>query len=422
MLDQSTRLAAIAVACSLLPGAARGGEDGFPYEATVIGAAATVYAGPGPHYYNTAELPRGARVQVYEETASGFCAVRPPEGSFSWASASALRLLGDGTAEVTRDQTPARVGSLLHNRRDAVHVRLDQGERVRVLAEQPIDGVDWVQIAPPSGEFRWVRRSDLTTDPTHQAAGDLEGSSAAVENQQGDWVQAAAHTTPAEQAPPPADAPGAEVVGAKPLPPASPPGAGDQPAATAMLPRLSGEFRDQLGALEVELSRQVSERPNLWRFDEIERRAAEMLAAAGDESERNAVRDLAARVDRFASIANRYRATRGVAPQVGLTRSSTPDATPPTIERIAESVTPLSGYDAVGTLRPVVSKRPNAPQYALVDTSGEIVSFITAGPDLNLGSLIGKRVGVQGVKGYMPEYQRSHVAAQRVASLTTAVR
>lgn len=405
--------AVVAATAALTSTAARGGE--FPYEAVVQSDAAVVYSGPGPHYYDTAELPSGSTVQVYEETPGGFCAIRPPEGSFSWAPASSLRLLDDGTAEVTRAETPARVGSLLHDRRDAVHVRLDQGERVRVLAQQEIDGVGWVQIAPPSGEFRWVRREDLA----RQGSGGGEQVSIPTDPTQppGDsWVRAATHTDgqPDSDAP----APAVGVVGAKPLP------AANESPAPPRTPRLvlTGDFGQRLAALEVELSRQVAERPTLWRFDEIEQQAAKMLSEATDNDQRQAVREFAARVDRFAGIANRYKSTRGIAPQVGLTKATVANNAGPTIRPLAPSVAPVSGYDAIGTLRPVISKRPNAPQYALVDAQGKIVSFITASPDLNLSSLVGQRVGVQGVQGFMPEYQQQHVTAQRVASLGTTTR
>ncbi|TWT77063.1 hypothetical protein Pla123a_24930 [Posidoniimonas polymericola] len=424
MQANTTTTALVAASAVLLSTAALGGE--FPYDAVVNADAAVVYAGPGPHYYDTAELPSGASVQVFEETPGGFCAIRPPEGSFSWAPASSLRLLDDGTAEVTRAETPARVGSLLHDRRDAVHVRLDRGERVRVLARQAIEGVDWVQIAPPSGEFRWVRREDLArhapTDldrptPGEQVAGPTDQTDTGPVDS---WVRAAAHTGQASESDAPA--PAVDVVGAKPLPPVARSDASADATRRPAPLELSGGFAQRLAALEVELSRQVAERPTLWRFEEIEQQAAAMLSAAADENERQAVRELAARVDRFAGIANRYKSTRGLAPQVGLTKATVADGTAPKIEPLAPSVGPLSGYDAIGTLRPVISKRPNAPQYALVDSQGKIVSFITASPDLNLAPLIGQRVGVQGVQGFMPEYQQQHVTAQRVASLGSTVR
>ena len=74
-------------------------------------------------------------------------------------------------------------------------------------------------------------------------------------------------------------------------------------------------------------------------------------------------------------------------------------------------------YDAVGTLKPVVSKRAQAPRFALVDDHGDVVTFVTASPDVNLQSYVGKRIGVLGNRGFMPEYRRAHVTASRVTPL-----
>lgn len=409
-MSSARPFANLAALVTLLAGASSAHAESTPYQATVTTASASVFSGPGEQYYVAAELPTGAAVEVYQETASGFCAVRPPEGSFSWITATDIRIDEDGIGEVTRDQAPSRVGSLLHARRDAVHVRLHKGERVRILGEQHVDGVRWLQIAPPSGEFRWVKKSDLSNDPSiaAPAAGQPTGNT---------WVQAAAHTQAAEETTPPT--PMAVVTGAAPqtTAPTTPLTTTATPAAPPI--SLSGTFGQKMSQLEIELARQVAEIPTLWRLAPLEQSASELMAAAENEQERQAVRDYATRVDRFAAIANRYKVVRGAPPQVSLTRQTSPL----TGGALAPAITPIeSGYDAIGVLRPVVSKRPNAPQFALVDERGKIVSFITARPDLNLTPMIGQRVGVQGTKGFMPEYQHQHVSAERVAQLDRLTR
>jgi hypothetical protein len=74
-------------------------------------------------------------------------------------------------------------------------------------------------------------------------------------------------------------------------------------------------------------------------------------------------------------------------------------------------------YDAVGILRPVVSRRPGAPQFALVDERGQVVSFVTPTPDLNLQPYLGHRVGIVGNRGFIQEFNRSNVTAARVTPL-----
>ena len=79
-------------------------------------------------------------------------------------------------------------------------------------------------------------------------------------------------------------------------------------------------------------------------------------------------------------------------------------------------------FDATGMLKPVVSQRPKAPKFALVDDQGKVVSFVTPTAKLDLNQYVGRRVGVHGSRGYMPEYRRAHVTAGRVTPLSDTVR
>jgi hypothetical protein len=75
----------------------------------------------------------------------------------------------------------------------------------------------------------------------------------------------------------------------------------------------------------------------------------------------------------------------------------------------------------VGILRPVVSHRPGAPQFALVNPQGQVVAFVTASPDMNLQPYVGQRIGVTGNRGYIPEFRRAHVTAGRVTPLNERI-
>jgi hypothetical protein len=79
-------------------------------------------------------------------------------------------------------------------------------------------------------------------------------------------------------------------------------------------------------------------------------------------------------------------------------------------------------YDAVGRLKPVVSQQDDAPRYALVDDSGGVISFVTPTPDLNLQPYVGMRIGVNGSRGFMPEYRKAHVTAGRVTPIEDRIR
>ncbi len=135
-------------------------EREFPYKAYISAEDVYVRCGPGNNYYPTDKLKMGQEVDVYRHDPGGWYAIRPPKGSFSWASSRWLEIGPDGLASVSGDRVAARVGSRFSDIRDVIQVRLDRGEMVEVLekgtaaAGQPAG--TWCKIAPPAGEFRWV--------------------------------------------------------------------------------------------------------------------------------------------------------------------------------------------------------------------------------------------------------------------------
>ncbi len=133
--------------------------------ACTLPQAAPVYSGPGDDYYATQKLPESTECEVYEELRAGWLAIRPPAGSYSLVLRSALGDLEGDVATVTRDGTPSRVGSVLVDKFSSVHVRLDKGEEVQVIDVDTGDSSQWVTIAPPAGEFRWIREADVVLSP-----------------------------------------------------------------------------------------------------------------------------------------------------------------------------------------------------------------------------------------------------------------
>ena len=74
-------------------------------------------------------------------------------------------------------------------------------------------------------------------------------------------------------------------------------------------------------------------------------------------------------------------------------------------------------FDGVGRLSPVVSQRTGGPQYALLDESGTVRSFVTPAPGVNLRPFVDKYIGVNGQRGYLTDMQRQHISVQRVSLL-----
>ncbi len=396
--------------------------ESTPYQASVIASGAPVHSGPGENFYPTDTLSEGDTVEVYREKPGGWLAIRPPVGSFSWVAERDLILRDGELAEVVNDDVASRIGSRLSDRHNAAQVRLKKGESVEVLAEEYIKGEKWYKIAPPAGEFRWVQASvvqrsgpikssdSLLTSPATRAdaadATNIQQTSATAE------VTTPTSTTTKDSGSPPPLPTSKPSDPATALPPPSPPPTASTSAPAAanqtQASQASGDLSHELTAVELRLSRMAAAPTNLWNTDRLERDTAQLLARSKTPAERDAVRVTQEKINRFAEIGRRANQTSAVA------QSGQPQMTLPAN---ATATTTGGPYDAVGILRPVVSRRPGAPQFALVDERGQVVSFVTATPDLNLQPYLGHRIGVVGNRGYIPEFQRSNVTAARVTPL-----
>jgi SH3-like domain-containing protein len=386
-----------------------------PYQARVVAAGAAVHSGPGEKYYPTDTLGQGDLVEVYREK-PGWLAIRPPLNSFSWVSARDLSLRDGGLAEIARDDVLSRIGSRLNDQHNAAQVHLKKGEIVEVLGEGNIRGEKWYRIAPPAGEFRWIQASLV------EKAGPIPAAPSTASS------PAVATSSPASPPSPAANDPGVP-----PLLPgtaAADPAAAAKPGATAPASSASstlsvttppqssatgtGDLSHELSSIELRLSRMAAAPTNLWNTERLERDTAQLMARAKTPAERDAVRVTQDKINRFAEIGRRHNnSTDAAARNSSLANTSAIPTQPPA----PSPQSPSSNYDAVGILRPVVSRRPGAPQFALVDERGQVVSFVTSTPDLNLQPYLGRRIGVVGNRGFIPEFQRSNVTATRVTPL-----
>jgi len=206
------------------------------------------------------------------------------------------------------------------------------------------------------------------------------------------------------------------------------------------------EIPEWVKEIELRLSQMVAEPPSEWNFDQIRMEANSMLLQTESSPVRTQLRDLLDRIARFQKIRDGYgNVTQGTetteeefpVPTLGAPVDPMADLVNNVRERVREDFSKFENqtdtktrsealekplYDAVGLLKPVVSRRKNAPQYALVDSKGDVVSFITPTPDLNLNAYIGRRIGVNGTRGFMTEYRRAHVTAGRVTPVDATLR
>ena len=136
-----------------------------PFLARVANVDVCLRSGPGDDYYATNLIEAGQMLEVYYVIDDHGCAVRPPAGSYTWVDARNIQLGNNHVGEVLINGVKARVGSELGNMCGTTQVMLDRGERVfvfeRVETPNDIDTPVWYKIAPPAGEFRFIRMSDL---------------------------------------------------------------------------------------------------------------------------------------------------------------------------------------------------------------------------------------------------------------------
>ncbi|WP_146570483.1 hypothetical protein [Botrimarina hoheduenensis] len=385
-------------------------------------------------------LKAGSRVVVYLER-DGFTAIRPPADATSGIDAQVVQREPDGWGTLLRpaDALACNNAGLRAERT----LRLAAGERVRLISRvKQASGKVWWRIEPPEGDYRWVRTTDLrfAETPVREASITETGRSGAS-------VATVAHEAEADEPPPLFQLPALPHATAATSPPSSSPSrypstarsvtaAPDAsaevsslaPSATPLTPSRAlpraplaevtpskadeAPFAARLSAAEFALSTVVANATSSWRLGPLRAEADLLSLAAADERERALARDLATRIDRFADIANRsaVAGTTRLAPPVRRTKTSPSNPASDDSENEAARL----GYDAIGKLRPVVSSTPGAPTHALVGAEGQIVTLVTASRGVDLAPLLGKRVGVSGSRGFMPQYGKDHLTAQRV--------
>jgi hypothetical protein len=360
-------------------------EQTFPYKAFIATEEVYVRSGPGQNYYPTDKLAKGQEVEVYRHDPGGWCAIRPPEGSFSWVSSQHAKIEEGKLAVIADSNVSARVGSKFSDIRDSVQVRLKKGEVVEVLDSKKVGSGNspsqtWYKIVPPAGEFRWVSLKYLEPAYVHDGLRNRHSRDGRIHEAD-------------------SDAPGEK----------------EKRPSMQKLPH--EVFQAELDRLELELSQMVVEESNVWSFDSLRTGAESLVDGAGTAIERGKARLLLSRIARFEDIKERSdkvavlheetdRSHKYIA---GLRR---------TVESAKEYIDADGNrYDGVGRLEQVAPTQPGVPRFALLDPSGNIRSYVTPATGVNLHKYVGQEVGIVGRRGYIPEQKAQHVMANHITVL-----
>ncbi|HTN76765.1 MAG TPA: hypothetical protein VL096_16010 [Pirellulaceae bacterium] len=449
----------------------------FPYEAYIADEPAKVHAGPGRAHYATDVLTPGTKVEVLRE-ASGWLAIAPPAGSFSWVLAGDVELTDTpDVAQVIAEDVVAWIGSRVEQSADHVwQVKLEPGTQVKVVAVKRRAGQSgkpaetWYRIEPPTGEFRWIEAkqvtpdepgaepellveaegptpADLSTKPEETLTEPVGTASVLVKRLQ-DTTQEIAHAvanlsdepigTGVEKAQfvTRAQRPEPKSTTTKPAKPDSPfkvvGGDAATPRVAALdksLPRdpklllsSAGPFDDRLTEVELQLSLMVAKDSRQWNLEPLRQQAEQLLASGQTTLERGRARLTLDKIAEFDALAKRssnsYSAVRtsGVeeVQEAALPTAPADAASPAAGLVLPEGVT----YDGYGWLKPVYSAKRVAPPYALVDADGKVLQYVTPAPGLNLNRYVKKPVGIYGQKSFLTEFKANHLTASRIIDLT----
>lgn len=470
-----TSRAVLVVVLSLGPVLARAADE-FPYTAYVAVAGAEVVAGPGQRYYATDHLPRGAAIEIYREEPSGWLAIRPPDGSFSWIPATAIeRSAEDRRAGRVTSPAPAWIGTAVeHVDEHRQQVTLKEGELVQILGEKQVAGEGdkaqtWLKIEPPAGEFRWIHLRDVSrqlppepepeivaadTAAVETAAAPrpaeprrLEAAGSAIALQ--DIEQPAARRLPSIERAQFQSSSGSGGAAAQPLSPDGfvarkrpsenlQPATPAPPLATAASPLRARTATERVApaAVATRPAREAvlnAQPPGVAAADlaeQLERIELDLsLMVAQDKSLwdlKSIEKRIHELVERGGDPAGRGRARlllekveqfeQAFAVQnYGTIRT----AAAQNASKPAASALDDPRYDAQGWLKPTASSRGGKPlvPYAIVDENHQPICFVTPQPGLNLREFENKRVGVYGRRGYIEELKKPHVTAREIVPL-----
>jgi hypothetical protein len=170
----------------------------------------------------------------------------------------------------------------------------------------------------------------------------------------------------------------------------------------------------ELGRLQLALSEMVSRPQETWNFNGLSADVQRLIDTAPTPIERGQARLLLERMEEFATLARKSDPNRslGVVPASGYGLGMVSTAS-----YASGSHYSAGNYDATGWLVPVHASTAGQPTHALTDDQGQIIAYVSGLPGMNLELYVNQSVGVQGLRGYLPQLQASHIQAQRVVRI-----
>lgn len=390
----------------------------FPYRATVCETEAFVRSGPGTDFYPTDRLHNGDAVEVYKHTPDGWCAIRPPLGSFSFISARYVQMAQSDLGQIAGGSAPVYVGSRLSPEHSQVQVTLTPGKVVEVL-EMPTNGLEAMcKISPPAGEFRWIHGKFLSPNQTGVTEVPTPPSRAVFGNGAGNntpstWTRADGNTIPGNVSD--GNLANSDTSGTY----------RDLPSGTLK----PGTFMYYVNQLDADLSYIIMNGDAAkWETEALLMRANRLMNYAKSTEERNRlehVRQKIIEADGVRVGRKQFQRLLATAAEDGITPISETLSTPQTaFTGISEFPAPYSTapgrWDYSGILVRVQRQRYShlaLPPFAIVNEDGILRCYVTPAPNMDLSPYLKKRVALAGSRNYLREQRAFNLNVQVIVNV-----
>jgi len=171
-----------------------------------------------------------------------------------------------------------------------------------------------------------------------------------------------------------------------------------------------------VGDLQLALNNAVASSNGPWNLAPLAERARYLIEHGPTAIDRGQARLLAERIDAFQSVSARTQQTVGTAPvQTSSVQSTSFYAATQNLSLPNSPQAAAATYDATGWLVPVHAAGPDQPTHALTNDTGDVVAYVSPIAGLNLDRYRNQPVGINGLRGYLPQLQAAHIQAQRVS-------
>ncbi|MDO4628987.1 MAG: SH3 domain-containing protein [Planctomycetia bacterium] len=421
---RSIWLSACVIGFLMIFGATHAQAQKFPYRATVCEAETFVRSGPGTDFYPTDRLHNGDVVEVYKHTPDGWCAIRPPLGSFSFISARYVQMAQSDLGQIAGGSAPVYVGSRLSPERSQVQITLTPGKVVEVL-ELPTDGLEAMcKISPPAGEFRWIHGKFLSPNQTGITEVPVPPSRVVFGNGTGNnlpssWTQADGNSIPGNNL---SENPGNSSMSGNPTTSSA---YRDLPTG-ALKP---GTFMYYVNQLDADLSYIIASGDAAnWETEALLMRANRLMNYAKSTEERNRlehVRQKIIEADGVRAGRKQFQRLLATASEDGITPISETLSAPQTsYTGVSEFPAPYSTepgrWDYSGILVRVQRQRYShlaLPPFAIVNEDGILRCYVTPAPNMDLSPYLKKRVALAGSRNYLRDQRAFNLNVQLIVNV-----